>query len=206
MQLAISALACSVLALACAARPPAPAPRGVEPDGPERAVETYYRASDGARSQLLRAAFHPTAHMMSVDRGALRSVTQLEWWQRLDALQAPEPADARSLTVLDREGPFALVEAVSRWPSRGFHDLMLVVDTGDGWRIVGKVFAELADPESPWRVLQVVARGSIAAAKLDVVYEGHRYIDHLLLVRLAEGWRIAAAAWGDPTYVPRPSR
>lgn len=54
------------------------------------------------------------------------------------------------------------------------------------------------DRESKWRILSVVQRGAIAAAKLDVIYLGTRYIDHLLLLRTAEGWRIAAAQWGDP--------
>jgi hypothetical protein len=47
-------------------------------------------------------------------------------------------------------------------------------------------------------VLRVQASGSLAAAKLDVLYHGVRYIDYLLLLRTREGWRIAAAEWGDP--------
>jgi predicted dithiol-disulfide oxidoreductase (DUF899 family) len=40
--------------------------------------------------------------------------------------------------------------------------------------------------------------GSIAAVKLDVVFAGRGNLDHLLLLRTKDGWRIAAAAWGDP--------
>lgn len=243
---------------------------------PEDAVRAYFRASDTGSSQTLRSAFHPSALMLQVDRdsGALRAVTQLEWWQRLDAsATAPQPANERILKVLDREGPLALVEAVSRWPGHAFDDLMLLAETPEGWRIVGKAFERLeagarlptvpdaeadiravlagkmeahaayspallhqthtpgcpyyrvhvkgvpfawvtlseaaagyadhqargeTDRESPWRVLAVEVRGNIAAAKLDVRFEGVRYIDHLLLVRERGTWRIAAAAWGDP--------
>lgn len=51
---------------------------------------------------------------------------------------------------------------------------------------------------SPWRTLLVTGHGTIAAVKLDVQHEGTRYIDYLLLLRLAAGWRIVAAVWGDP--------
>ncbi|WP_241758911.1 nuclear transport factor 2 family protein [Pyxidicoccus parkwayensis] len=252
-----------------------PAPTPVRQHAtPEEAVQAYFRASDTGSSQTLRSAFHPSALMLHVDQGALRAVTQLEWWQRLDASTSPaQPATERHLKVLDREGPLALVEAVSRWPSHTFDDLMLVVETPEGWRIVGKAFERIGaggqlatvpdadadiravlagkieahaayspallhqthtpgcpyyrvhvkgvpfdwvslseaaagyadhqsrgetDRESPWRVLAVEVRGNIAAAKLDVLFEGVRYIDHLLLVREHGAWRIAAATWGDP--------
>jgi hypothetical protein len=55
------------------------------------------------------------------------------------------------------------------------------------------------DRASPWRILKVELRGNIAAAKLDVVFEGVRYIDHLLLARTRGEWKIVSAAWGDPT-------
>ncbi|MBZ4422360.1 nuclear transport factor 2 family protein [Myxococcus sp. RHSTA-1-4] len=255
---------------------PTPTPAHRQHATPEEAVQAYFRASDTRSSQTLRSAFHPSALMLQVERdgGALRRVTQLEWWQRLDSSASPpQPATERHLKVLDREGPLALVEAVSRWPGHAFDDLMLLVETPGGWRIVGKAFERIevgeqlpsvpsaegdiravlarkieahaayspallhqthtpdcpyyrvhvkgipfdwvtlseaaagyadhqsrgeTDRESPWRILAVEVRGSIAAAKLDVVFEGVRYIDHLLLVRERGTWRIAAAAWGDP--------
>jgi len=213
------------------------------------------------------------------ETGAAQAVTQLAWWMRLDATAAPVPAAERHLTVLDREGPLALIEAVSTWPTHSFDDLLLVVRTPDGWRIVGKVFEKLApgavataapgdeaairavladkieahaaydpallarshtpgclyvavdvdgplristlseaaaryarqreagetDRESPWRVGDVVIRGHVAAAELEVVWRGRRHVDHLLLLGLAEGWRIAAAAWGPSPASPASS-
>lgn len=258
--------------------PASPAPR--QNPTPEDAVRTYFRASDTSSSRLLRQAFHPGVVMHWVEGvdGNLRALTQLEWWQRLEEGAAhPVPATERQLTVLDREGPFALVEAVSRWPDHTFDDLLLVVDTPEGWRIVGKVFQRLGagetapaeasaeaeirsvlagkieahaiyspallhqthtpdclyyrvhvegvpfawvtlseaaaryaanqdqgvqDRESPWRILKVEVRGNVAAAKLDVVVNGVRFIDHLLLMRTRGQWRISAAAWGNPRSVP----
>jgi hypothetical protein len=272
---------CAALA-ACAApeaapqvRPPTGEPAMLEPTDP---VTTYFAASDQASSRLLRAAFHPTAQLLSVDdAGAAQVVTQLQWWQRLDAIETPMVADSRRLEVLDREGPLVLVEAVSTFRTHTFDDLLLVARTPDGWRIVGKAFERL-EPGAPlpgaapgdedairavlgdkieahaaydpallarshtptclyaavgvegvaltvstlseaafryarrhesgedgrasrWRILRVEVRGRIAAVKLDVVWKGRRYVDHLLLLKLAEGWRIAAAAWGDPAWI-----
>mgnify|MGYP001612243719 CR=1 FL=1 len=62
------------------------------------------------------------------------------------------------------------------------------------------------DRNSRWRVLLVAPSDRIAAAKLDVVYRGVRHVDHLLLLRTASGWRIAAAAWGDPSRGKAPAR
>jgi hypothetical protein len=259
--------------VACAsAAPPAPASAPPNEGAPEHAVRAYFRAGDEGSSAQLRAAFHPSAVMQWVDDGgALGTRTQLDWWLALEGAP-PRPAQQRTLRVIDREGPLVLIEAISDWPTHRFDDLLLVVRTPDGWRIVGKVFERLAagasvgaqpgddaairavladkiaaraafdpallarshtpacpyyevgvgapfaygslsegaaryavrrdrgetDHGSRWRVLAVEVRGRIAAAKLDVVVEGVRYVDHLLLVRLAGGWRIAAVAWGDP--------
>ncbi|WP_338870243.1 nuclear transport factor 2 family protein [Myxococcus stipitatus] len=265
---------------ACAHSLPSPAPSSRLHASPEEAVRAYFRASDEGSHRLLRSAFHPDVLMHWVDGGdgALRTLTQLEWWQRLDAAaKAPAPASERHLTTLDREGSFALMEAVSRWPSHAFVDLMLAVDTPAGWRIVGKVFHRLApgeelphfpsaeqevravlegkirahvlyspalllqthtpdcryyrahvegvpfaweslsmaasryaahedagvqDSDSPWNILKVEVRGSVAAAKLEVTVKGVRYIDHLLLVRVGGQWRISSASWGDPRPAP----
>lgn len=274
----LSTLLFGATAISCVAGATAPSTTPVAPaDSPEATIATYFKASDTGSSQLLRAAFHPAAQMQWIDdTGAAQLLTQLAWWRRLDARTPsapPTPATGRRFEVLDREGPLALVEAVSAWPTHVFDDLMLVVRTPDGWRIVGKVFEKrapdavvTADPEddaeirrvvaekieahmtydpallasshtaqclyvaigvrgsaftvstlseaaaryakrreagetdrtSPWRVLRVVVRDGIAAVKLDVIYEGKRLIDHLLLMKTSEGWRIAAASWGDP--------
>ncbi|WP_342378968.1 nuclear transport factor 2 family protein [Myxococcus stipitatus] len=259
---------------------PSPGPSSPRHASPEQAVQAYFRASDEGSGRQLRSAFHPDALMHWADGGdgALRTLTQLEWWQRLDdRTQAPAPASERHQTMLDREGSFALLEATSRWPSHTFVDLMLAMETPSGWRIVGKVFHKLApgeelprfpsaeqeiravlegkirahalyspalllqthtadcryyrahvegerfaweslsvgaaiyaaledagerDPDSPWNILKVEVRGSVAAAKLEVLFRGVRYIDHLLLVRTGGQWRISSAAWGDPRPSP----
>ncbi|MHA7632502.1 nuclear transport factor 2 family protein [Corallococcus sp. M7] len=164
------------LLTACARTGPFPSARLHA--GPEQAVQAYFQASDTGSSRLLRSAFHPDVRMHWVD-GTLRTRTQLEWWQALDAAaKAPQPAARRGMTVLDREGPFALMEAVSHWPDHTFDDLLLVVETPVGWRIVGKVFQRLAPGES--------AAGSDSSqeeirAVLDAKIEAHALYSHALL-------------------------
>ncbi|RKH66439.1 nuclear transport factor 2 family protein [Corallococcus aberystwythensis] len=160
---------------------PSPGPFSRLHNTPEEAVQAYFQASDTGSSRLLRSAFHPDVLMHWVDgtEGSLRTRTQLEWWQLLDAAaKAPQPAAGRSLTVLDREGPFALMEAVSHWPDHTFDDLLLVVETPVGWRIVGKVFQRLAPGE--------VAATSPSAQQevrtvLDAKIEAHALYSHALL-------------------------
>ena len=246
---------------------------------PEAAVAGYFAGGDRCSARDLRAAFHPAAHLVSVDeQGAPRTLDQLTWWQRTEATRPCTPANDRKLHVLDREGPLALVEATSRFAAFQFHDLLLVVRTPAGWLIVDKVFERLGPGQSPraaagadaairaviadkvrahheldpaflarshladcvysqiggaqpyaragvsewaarylerrdrgesgrdarWRTLQVWPSEHIAAVKLDLLSRGVRYVDHLLLVRTVDGWKIAAAAWGNPIEASGP--
>jgi hypothetical protein len=233
------------------------------------AVRGYFAGSDQCASRLLRAAFHPAAHMAWIEGDAVRTRAMLAWWQKTDAQASCQPAAERQLALLDREGPFAMAEATSRFAGFAFHDLLLVAETPEGWLIVDKVFERLGDGEVArpgddaavrdvlqakidaalasdpallatthlddcvysrvrvggiayaresvsewaaryaavrergedgrkvqWRVVQIHAFDRIAAAKLELRSPTGRHIDHLLLVRTAEGWRIAAATWG----------
>ncbi|RKH07291.1 nuclear transport factor 2 family protein [Corallococcus carmarthensis] len=169
------------LLTACARTGPLPSPGPFSRlhASPEEAVQAYFQASDTGSSRLLRSALHPDVLMHWVDGadGSLRTRTQLEWWQLLDA-DAPQPATTRGMTVLDREGPFALMEAVSHWPDHAFDDLLLVVETPVGWRIVGKVFQRLAPGEAA--TASPSARQEIRAV-LDAKSEAHALYSHALL-------------------------
>jgi len=245
----------------------------VQPN-PEAAVAAYLEGRDSRSLRLLRSAFHAAAPLQWVDeKGEPRALTQIEWWPKVAASQLPRPAVTDS--ILDREGDLALAEASSVWPTHAFDDLLILSNSPDGWRIVGKVFrrrdpagslppgspdddAAIAqvlrqktdaqlnwdpalllashlpgclyfhrwtperdfgytslsegaaryaahrdrgeiDRETRWRQVKVARRGEIAAAKLEVDYQGKRYIDYLLLMKTSAGWRIAAVVWGDPS-------
>lgn len=272
-----SGLLAFVAIVGCAAPPsgggPAvPTPRAfsaIRYAAAEDAVRGYFAGSDQCASRLLRAAFHPAAHMAWIDGDAVRTRAMLAWWQETDAQTPCQPAAERQLALLDREGPLAMIEATSRFAGFAFHDLLLVAETPEGWLIVDKVFERLGDGEaarpgddaavravvqakidaaltsdpallatthlddciysrvraggiayaresvsewaaryaaarergedgrkSQWRIVQTHAFDRVAAAKLEIRSPTGRHIDHLLLVRTADGWRIAAATWG----------
>ncbi len=116
---------------------------------PEAAVRAYFEASDKCSSHTLRTAFHPGTLMHWVDKtGALHTRPQLSWWQALETGPC-NPALERKLTVVDREGAMALVEANSRFSTFRFHDFLLVANAGAGWRIVDKIFQRLEGDEVP---------------------------------------------------------
>ena len=238
---------------------------------PREAVQAYLKAGDEGGHRLLRRAFHPAARLQWMDGGSHRVLHQAEWWRRFEEPSAP--ALERSLQELDREGGLALYSARARWATHRFEDLLLLADTPQGWRIVGKVFARLppdeqrlpAPPEhaaieqalrlkirahehydyrlllrshlpdcdyfrvnvagdrfshlslseaaagyaaledegvtdfdSPWRIAAVHPGPGIAAAKLEVLWQGRRCIDYLLLLATQDGWRIASVVWGAP--------
>jgi hypothetical protein len=261
-----SALAFLLFVVGCAHPAPPPPVPAIHASA-EDAVRGYFAGSDQCASRLLRAAFHPAAHMAWIDGDAVHTRAMLAWWQKTDAQAPCTPAAARQLAVIDREGPLALVEATSQFADFAFHDLLLVAETPEGWRIVDKVFERLGASAQPgdaaavraviqtkidaalasdpallaashlddciysrvraggiayaresvsewaaryaaarergedgrharWRIVDVRAFDRIAAAKLEIRSPTGRHIDHLLLLRTADGWKIAAAAWG----------
>src|SRR4051812_20104978 len=114
---------------------------------PEDAVRGYFAGGDHCDSKLLRAAFHPAAHMAWIDGDTVRTRAMLAWWHKTDAEPQCQPATERQLAMLDHEGPLAMVEATSRFAGFAFHDLLLVAETPEGWLIVDKVFERLGSHE-----------------------------------------------------------
>ena len=115
-------------------------------DGADAAVRRYFRASDEGSPSLLREATHASIWMQSAGPdGELRVVPQLAWTERL-AEKPPVPATSRTLEILDSEGGLALVRATSKWPDRGFEDLIVTVRDGTRWQMVAKIFTAAPDP------------------------------------------------------------
>jgi hypothetical protein len=166
----------TVLALtASCAGSTAAAPGAVE--GPDAAVRRYFRASDEGSPALLREATHPTIWMQSAGPdGELRLVPQLAWTERLAG--PPAPATSRELEIIDRERGLALVRATSRWPDRGFEDLIIAVRDGARWQMVAKIFTAAPDTAA----LTDEDKAQIAAVVADKV-GAHAANDPALLAR-----------------------
>jgi hypothetical protein len=131
----------TLLAVAGCAGGSAAAPSTERPDA---AVRRYFRASDEGSPTLLREATHPSIWMQSATpEGDLRIVPQLAWTLRLTNAV---PATSRELAIIDSEGGLALVRATSKWPDRGFEDLIVAVRDGARWQMVAKIFTAAPDP------------------------------------------------------------
>lgn len=146
-------------------------------EGPDAAVRRYFRASDESSPDLLREATHPSIWMQSVGpEGELRVVPQLAWTLRL--VPPPDPATSRTLEILDQEGGLALVRATSKWPARGFEDLIVAVREGARWQMVAKIFTAAPDPAE----LTDDDKAQIAAVIADKI-AAHAANDPALLAR-----------------------
>jgi len=169
-------------------------------EGPMALVEAYSRFGAYQFHDFLLAVDGPQGWVIAdkvfqrldlgespaaADEGAVRRVIE----DKIAAAGANDPALLASSHVEDciysavrvRGVPYAR-ESVSQWAARYAERR----ERGEDGRAAS------------WRVLRVGAAGTVGYAKLEVVAQGTRYVDHLLLLRTEDGWRVAAAVWGDP--------
>lgn len=111
----------------------------------EKVVRLYLDGlyeGDGAK---IAAAFHPCAHLYSVDDGGgVADLPRAEWLERMAA--RPKPAEQGlhredRILAMDMAGDEAACVKVNCCiPPRFFTDYLLLLKTGEGWRIVAKSF------------------------------------------------------------------
>lgn len=107
-------------------------------------VQTYLdglHEGDGAK---IAAAFHPCAHLYNVEDGAVTDLPREEWLKRIASRPKPsEQGLAREdrILAIDLAGEEAACVKVNCCiPPRYFTDFLLLLKTGEGWRIVSKSF------------------------------------------------------------------
>ena len=105
----------------------------------EEAVKHYFAAVSTNDPEELRRAFHPDCVMQSVQDGALVSVTQPAWQQRLAGAASPLPA-RRRIESLQIDGTLAAVKARATFETFVFVDRLLLLKIGGRWQIVAKAF------------------------------------------------------------------
>ena len=117
----------------------------------EVSIGHYFQAGDSASSSELREAFHPAAMMFFVREGALRGVSQPEWWARTDSTKSAVAALSRQIPVVevDGTGTIAVAKVLSVYPTHRFEDYMTLAKLDGRWWIVGKIFHRTAPPDSP---------------------------------------------------------
>jgi hypothetical protein len=125
-------------------------PSGVSGSGPleERVavvqvLRDYLRVTDARDKTAIALAFHPAAVLSSVTAaGAVRSMTQDEWWERVSRIPSDTPPRKSSITLVEVVNA-AAVARIDITDARGSasSDLFTLQKTKDGWRIINKVLS-----------------------------------------------------------------
>lgn len=106
-------------------------------------LNDYLRVTDHKDRPAIGRALHPTAPLSSVtSAGAVRHMTQDEWWDRISRIPDGTPARKSVLRLLDVAGVSAVARIDITDPrGNSSTDLMTLLKTREGWRIVGKVLS-----------------------------------------------------------------
>ncbi|WP_207539412.1 nuclear transport factor 2 family protein [Sabulicella rubraurantiaca] len=111
----------------------------------EKVVRLYLDGLYEGDGTKIASAFHPCAHLYSVDdSGGLNDLPRAEWLERMAT--RPKPAEQGlhredRILAMDMAGEEAACVKVNCCiPPRFFTDYLLLLKTGEGWRIVAKSF------------------------------------------------------------------
>ncbi|NNL87076.1 MAG: hypothetical protein HKP27_15545 [Myxococcales bacterium] len=113
-------------------------------------IQTYIDGCAGPDDNKIRSVFHPNAQLFGVFSGKT-VVFPIEAW--IDRVMGdPKPADDARITPAPTKGPawwvdsvdvtenMARVVVISRFLDVWYTDLMTLLQTEDGWKIVNKTF------------------------------------------------------------------
>jgi hypothetical protein len=108
-----------------------------------RVLREYLRVTDFQDRDAIGKAFHPTAVLSKVTSGgALKLMTQDEWWERVSRIPKDTPARKSVITLVEvaEAGAVARIDITD---ARGntSTDLFTLLKTAQGWRIINKVLS-----------------------------------------------------------------
>lgn len=111
----------------------------------EATVRTYLDGlyeGDGAK---IAAAFHPVSHLYSVAKdGTVADLPRAQWLEAMATRQKPSEMGFQRedrIVAIDMAGEdAACVKVNCAIPPRYFTDYLLLLKTGEGWKIVAKSF------------------------------------------------------------------
>jgi hypothetical protein len=167
---------------------------------PEAAVEAYLQANRSHKTELLQRAFHATAMMYWLDENQrLQGMTQYAWKARM-RLAPPAAQFQQKLSTIDRHGQGAVAVISAEREGRAIVDFLLLLQTQEGWRCVGKVYGDArADQTQNTAEFAQAAAALVAKKQLsDASWNARmfRSTQHLraMVFNLDEGELVAASA------------
>jgi hypothetical protein len=125
---------------------------GIVGGGPEadrlavlQTLKIYLTVTDDKIESAIRNSFHPTAYLMSVSaKGALRSLTQDFWWERVSRISEDTPVRESKVLIIDVSGHAAIARIDIKNGASGdtTTDYFNLQKVAAGWRIVNKTLSE----------------------------------------------------------------
>jgi hypothetical protein len=113
-----------------------------------RVIEAYLSGLYEGDVGKLASAFHPCAHLHSAQEGVVVAEPRDAWLERVRSRRSPkEDGFARDDVVHDVTvcgGAEASVRLEVSVGKRRFEDLLTLLPTAEGWRIVTKTFREVS--------------------------------------------------------------
>ena len=95
--------------------------------------------TDNKDSSAIAQAFYPEAKLMSVTKsGALKQMTQAEWWGRISQITNPK-VRKNKITILDITGVSAVVKVEFETSS----DHISLLKMNNEWKIVNKTLSTI---------------------------------------------------------------
>lgn len=114
-------------------------------------IQTYVDGCAGPDADKIRSVFHPSAQLFGVFAGKTVTFAIEAWIDRV--MGDPKPAADAKVTAPPTQGPAWWVDSVdvnenmaravvvSRFLDVRYTDLMTLLDTEEGWKIVNKTFS-----------------------------------------------------------------
>jgi hypothetical protein len=106
-------------------------------------LREYLRVTDFQDRDAIGKSFHPTAVLSSVTAGgALKLMTQDEWWERVSRIPKDTPPRKSVITLVEVVNAAAMAR-IDITDARGntSTDLFTLLKTAQGWRIINKVLS-----------------------------------------------------------------
>lgn len=108
-------------------------------------MELYFDGLYQSSSDILRAVFHPDLSYVNGTAGSYEHMGLEDYMARIDARTSPASrGDARE-EVIERVAVkgdrIGIVEAHMTMMGRNYQDLLTIINTEEGWRVLTKVFS-----------------------------------------------------------------
>ena len=110
----------------------------------EALMQRYFDGLYHADSEILRSVFHPELSYVNATAGDHEVMALEPYMTRIDNRTSPAELGEAPISGVDRitltQGQMGFVEAHGTMLNRDYQDLLTLIRTDDGWKVISKVF------------------------------------------------------------------